>query len=283
MTQLKQIGPEWAERVYALCARQPDRCLYHAGWVHEGGLEQSLAVPRGWMLAELDDDGQLRGVAYLSSTGILLPALATTAGVDALVTIGKSNPGMFRVIVGERALVESLWERLERIGFSARLVRDQLVYSVTRARFTPVEDGLPLEVAGDAILDELVDSSAAMAREEAHDDPQSRNPSLFRERIKARLARGRDFVYRKDSHLVFKANVSALSPLGGQLEGIYTLPAQRGLRFGKRGTSAVTSWVLERAARAVLLVNRDNEIAKRLYESLSYARTSESRTIFVAP
>jgi predicted GNAT family acetyltransferase len=61
------------------------------------------------------------------------------------------------------------------------------------------------------------------------------------------------------------------------------VPTHRGRGIGRRGTAAVTMWVLERAQRAVLLVNEDNEPARRLYETLGYRRMLESRTIFIAP
>ena len=118
-----------------------------------------------------------------------------------------------------------------------------------------------------------------MAIEEANDDPQSRNPTLFRERIRHRIRRGRDFVLFDDDTLIFKTNVSAMSPLGGQIEGIYTVPSARGNGFGRKGTSAVTGWVLERGSRAVLLVNEDNAVAKQLYQSLGYARIGLSQTV----
>ena len=68
-----------------------------------------------------------------------------------------------------------------------------------------------------------------------------------------------------------------------KVEGIYTVPKHRGRGLGRRGTSAVTSWVLKHAPRSVLLVNQDNEPAKRLYLGLGYRQTRENRTIFIAP
>ena len=88
-----------------------------------------------------------------------------------------------------RALARLRFGRLEPFGFEARLARDQVVYAAAREAFAADRDGLPVEVAGLEHLDAIVEASAAMAREEAHDDPQGRNPSLFRERIKTRVRR----------------------------------------------------------------------------------------------
>jgi hypothetical protein len=172
---------------------------------------------------------------------------------------------------------------LEALGMEARISRDQLGYAVDRASFRYPVNGLELAMATHGHLDELVEASAAMAREEANDDPQARNPELFRSRIAERVARGRDFIYRSNGALLFKTNVAALSPIGGQIEGIYTHPEYRRRGIGGRGTAAVTAWVLERAERAVLLVNEDNYGARALYEALAYKQVLTSRTIFIAP
>ena len=104
---------------------------------------------------------------------------------------------------------------------------------------------------------------------------------MFRARIRSRMERRRDFIARREGELVFKANVSAIAPIGGQIEGIYTAPSWRRRGLGRMGTAAMTAWVLERAERGVLLVNDDNTPARDLYESLGYRQIYKSQTIFV--
>lgn len=280
---LKQLGPEARADALGFCARQPERTAYIAGWLAEGGLERSPQVSRAWLLAETRG-GAIVGLVYVSATGIVMPALGSDDALDGVVDVARANPSAVRVLVGERRQIGALWRKLGRLGLEARLSRDQLGYAVTRAGFVmPREPLLPLEVALPRHLDQVVDASAKMAREEAGDDPQARNPEMFRTRIEERLVRGRDFIHLERGKLVFKSNVAVLSHLGGQVEGIYTPPSARGRHIGKRGTAAVTAWVLERAERAVLLVNEDNTPAIQLYEDLGYTQTHESRTIFVAP
>ncbi|MEL7368098.1 MAG: GNAT family N-acetyltransferase, partial [Myxococcota bacterium] len=186
---------------------------------------------------------------------------------------------MARVVVGQRSLVDRVWRTLVKHGTRARLSRDQIGYRLVRAdaNLPPPLDLIPATFEH---IDQVVQASAAMAREEARDDPYARNPKLFRERIAERLRRGRDFIYAPNHRLQFKSNVASLSPLGGQIEGIYTVPAFRHQGLGARGTSAVTEWVLTRAERAFLLVNEDNAEARRLYERLGYRPVFESRTVF---
>jgi GNAT superfamily N-acetyltransferase len=279
---LKQLGPLSREEAYRFCEREPERCSYIAGWIAEGGLTRSPLVPRAWLLAEMDH-GHIEGLVYISSTGIVMPVLESDEALDGVLEMARANPNAMRVLVGERRQVAALWSRLQTLGLSARMSRDQLGYSVNKREFRPDTSPLSLQLATLTHIDRVVEASAAMAREEAHDDPQARNPELFKTRIEERLARGRDFIYCEDGALLFKTNVAALSQLGGQIEGIYTMPEHRRRRIGRRGTTSVTAWVLERSDRAVLLVNEDNQPARDLYEQLGYRCVLESRTIFVAP
>lgn len=277
-----QLGPEHAPAVLAYCARAPHWCTFIAGWVTEGGLAENPSVPRGWLLAQLDVLGQVEGVAYFSDTGIVMPALTSQTAERDVVRIAQRNPAAVRVLVGERGQVSRIWRGLAANGCRARQVRDQRGYVVSAHSFVP-SGTLPLEPASDGCLDQLVAASAAMAREEAKDDPHRRNPTLFRERIRERVLRGRDFVFIEQGRLLFKSNVAAISSLGGQIEGIYTMPDARRDGLGTRGTSAVTQWVLDRAEQAFLLVNEDNTPAQRIYERLGYRHVMDSQTVFLSP
>lgn len=277
-----KLGPGHTAKAFRFCEENPDRCTYIAGWIEEGGLREPETHPRAWLLGELDESDAIQGIVYISDTGIVIPAIESSPAIEDLARVGKRNPSAIRVIVGERSPVARLWSLLEANGMIARIVRDQLGYAVTRETFADPRTALQLEVADRNHLDQIVEASAAMALEEARDDPQGRNPELFRTRIEERLEHRRDFIHLDEKRVLFKSNVSAVSRVGGQVEGIYTLPAYRGRGIAFAGTAAVTRWVLERAERAFLLVNDDNEPAKKIYEKLGYRQVLESRTIFVA-
>lgn len=277
--RLVPLAPEDAAAALRFCETRPHECTYIAGWIAEGGLTRAPKTPRAWLLAEKSARGGVEGLLYISVTGIMIPAQLSDGAVDHVGEMVYRNPNLARVVVGERRLVGCLWRTLSRRGTRARLARDQIGYTIERQR-ARLHEPLPLIPATNSHLEQVVQASAAMAREEARDDPFARNPRLFRERIAERLRRGRDFIHAPDDRLRFKSNVAALSALGGQVEGIYTVPAYRHMGLGLRGTSAVTQWVLERSPRAFLLVNEDNHDARRLYERLGYHPVIESRTVF---
>ncbi len=277
--RLTPLAPEDAEAAMQFCEHRLEQCTYIAGWIAEGGLTRAPTTPRAWLLGERGGGGELTGLLYISVTGIMIPAWLSEDAVDRVGKMVHRNPNLARVLVGERKLVAQLWQTLSRKGTRARLSRDQVGYTIDRPS-AQLADPIPLVAATPQHLDQVVQASAAMAREEARDDPFARNPRLFRERIAERLRRGRDFIFAPEDRLRFKSNVASLSPFGGQIEGIYTLPAYRNQGLGLRGTSAVTQWVLERAEHGFLLVNEDNHHARRLYERLGFRAVIESRTVF---
>ena len=262
------------------CASQTHPGLFIAGWIQEGGLAQRLGVGRAWLLAQIVD-GQLGSIAYVSNYGVVMPILKENADAEALADLSRENPDSFRILVGDRDQVGLLYEGLRPLGFSARVVREQVGYLVDREGFRPAKDPLRLARASTKQVDQLAGASRAMAREEIGEDPGDRYPRMFKKKVFERVLRGRDFVFLEDGCLAFKANVACIGPLGGQIEGVYTDPAFRGSGLGLRGTSAVTEWVLKRSPRAFLLVDGKNRTARTLYEKLGYAPCATSGTIFL--
>lgn len=278
----------------SLCSRLPTRPLQVAAWIHEGGLvtpshlavtafrtnsdsspinlRTSSAVPSGSLYLE----SQGEGLAFVSELGVVMPHLKHSNNVEELARrLGPSA----RVIQGPSWATKTLWTQLQQQGSTARIIRDQVSYTVDRTTFKDKARWLTLKKASSRDLDAVVDASAAMAIEESNDDPARRNPSLFRTRIRERLKRRRDFVYTENGKLLFKACVSAMSPYGGHLEGVYTLPSARNQGIGRAGVAWVTRWILKQSPRATLLVNEDNLGAQRIYEALGFVPSYPSRTI----
>ncbi|MBI2373328.1 MAG: GNAT family N-acetyltransferase [Deltaproteobacteria bacterium] len=253
-----------------------------AGWAHEGGLHGSARVWPGLVLGAFDARKALRGCFLMSANGVAFPLIDDAVGGLGLDALIERGPPLISVIVGKRALVEHARQNLRARGFREITARQQTLYEATRETFRPAE---PLEVTRvtPELLEPLAEASRDMSIEEADDDPEGRNPRLFRDRLLERIARGRDFARFEDGELVFKANVAALSPVGGHLEGIFVPNALRRRGLGRRGTSTMTEWVLEVAARASLLVNDHNTAARSMYESLGYEPVEESLTLYVVP
>lgn len=280
MARLKELGVEHYEQALEFCLRDAFRTLPIAHWIKEH-VDKSPFVRKGWLLGEFSQSREIVGLALLSETGILYPAIHSDESVEQLKNIGKVNPNMFRVVLGPEDFVDHLWKRLQSIGMSARIDQHQLFYVTNKNLFCPYSPVLDLEIAQLRHLDILVEASAAMAKEESGDNARQRNPGLFRDRIATRLLRQRDFIFQENNELIYKASVSSLTPDVGQIEGVYTADQYRRQGFGGRGTSYVIDWVLQRCGSAALLVNRENLGARRMYQMLGFQTMYLSRTIFL--
>ncbi|MBX2812544.1 MAG: GNAT family N-acetyltransferase [Myxococcales bacterium] len=254
----------------SMCARLPTQPIQVAAWIHDGGLLRSPSTS----VLYLESSGG--GLAFISELGVVMPHLQQNENISELAwRIGSSA----RVVVGPSKTTKMLWSQLEKYGAAARLVRDQIHYSITSATFREYPHNVSLSIASLSDLPDIVDASARMAIEESQDDPASRNPKAFRTRIAGRLLHRRDFILRQGKKIVFKGNVCALSPCGGHIEGIYTLPHARGQGIGRAGITWITRWILAQSHRATLLVNKDNVVARRLYESIGFRQSYPSRTV----
>ena len=281
MARLKEIDSDWYEEAFEFCARHPYRTLPIAHWINEKLTASPFARP-GWLLGEFDQNRHIIGLALISETGILFPALHTDECFQQIEAITKANPGMIRVLLGPKELVDILWARLQKQGLQARIDQFQTMYKVDKEHFTYKQSDFELRIAETKDLDQLVQASAEMAKEESGDDAQARNPSVFKERVSLRLSRKKDFIYQVEERLAFKASISSWIPAVGQIEGVYTPPQFRRQGIGRQGTGFVTQRILDKASAAILLVNRNNLAARVIYEELGYRPHLESRTIFIS-
>lgn len=276
------MAPTELSEALALCRQHPVESILLADWLWDDGLRGRSPSFRGTLFGRrrADEDQRLESLVLWTNGGLILPLRAPPDAADALRTHYPRETRYAYVLLGARDTIHAFQSTL--LGRRRpRLARDQLAYEVTRRRFLPAVEPLRLHCAEAPHFEELTLASARMAREEIGDDPHGRNPELFRERLRRRMARKRDFVHFTAGQLLFKANVAALCPFGGHIEGIYTRPDARGQGLGHRGTTAVTQWVLENATRATLLVNEDNDRARRLYERHGYREMLRTRTVFL--
>ena len=281
MARLKEIERDWYEDALEFCVQHPFRTLPIAHWIKEQ-ISASIYARPGWLLGEFDQNRRVIGLALITETGILFPALHTDECFSQIEAITKANPGMIRVLLGPRDLVDKLWARLQKQGLQARIDQFQIMYKIDRAHFTYQSKDFQLDVASADDLEQLVQASAEMAKEESGDDAQARNPLVFRERVAIRLKRERDFIFKIENQLAFKVSISLLVSAAGQIEGVYTPPQFRRRGIARRGTGFITDWILQKASAAILLVNEENKVARALYEDLGYQAYLKSRTIFIS-
>jgi predicted GNAT family acetyltransferase len=170
------------------------------------------------------------------------------------------------------------------------LVRDQELYLLTRDAWLsrlsepPAADfGGHVRQASPEDVHSIFWASARMHAEETLEDPLERNASHFRRHVEHRIENGRTYAWFDDHRrLLFKADVSAQSPWGAQISGVYTPPSLRGQGIATRAMYDVCDALFERGfPRVTLYVNRTNKAARRVYEKVGFGYHTDYQTVFV--
>jgi len=182
-----------------------------------------------------------------------------------------------RMSVGPRAAVWSIHR--ERSFPPLREARDaQPLLAVRRGQLVGV-DPLPVRRAGADDVDALSIAAAAMHHEEIGSDGAAMEPMAWRARMSTLVSRGWSYVWSEGPTLVFKCELSALTPHTVQLQGVWTAPSHRRRGIARRALGTVCAQLLEEVACCSLYVNAGNVGAERLYAELGFEPVGEYATL----
>jgi ribosomal protein S18 acetylase RimI-like enzyme len=223
--------------------------------------------------AALEDGGRLLALCHVGAN--VVPSGRDTAAF-AEVAI-RDEP---RMIVGEEQAVTALWDVLRpRMPDPLDDRPGQPVY-VLEDMPHPGESGLRLATLDD--LDLLVGASAHAYLEEVGVDAYKRDPALFEWRTRAQIEQGRSWIWRRDGHILFKAEASAWTDKAVQLQQVWVEPELRGRGYAGRALADLCRLLLARTPVVCLFVRPENGPAIALYESVGMRRTITYRSVIFA-
>lgn len=185
--------------------------------------------------------------------------------------------GRPRMIVGEQAAVDELWDA---VGASLARPRDdrpgQPVYVIDDA---PPAGETGLRPATPADLETLLPACAAAHEEEIGIDPMERDPDGFRWRTRMQIEDGRSWLWLEDGVIRFKAEASAWTPTAVQLQQVWVAPEARGRGYAQRGMRDLCRLLLPRVRTVCLFVRPENAVAIHVYEAIGMQRTISYRSL----
>lgn len=237
-------------------------------------------------LVEVSIDRRTAVVASLSSNVVITAdrsmRVALWEQAVALVAdriINRRVP--IRATISDATLVEFLWKNLNAYLDPPTVVRlNQPVYALTADRSAAA--GRPFETMRFAIssdLEALVPCCAAMHQEEVGIDPLERDALGYRERIRELIGQRRSLIAVEGKTIVFKCELSAVTPDAVQLMGVWTHPRYRREGRARQGLEEVCAWFLGSGQAVTLFVNDFNLAAIALYESLGFSRIGANRAL----
>ena len=218
--------------------------------------------------------GALAGLVHLCvATGAVLPAGDGPDVHDALAELVASRlailPSRF-LVVGDRAAVGSVVDRLRPAGLEPGRHHPQTYMAVERGGLSPFEPLPELRPARPEDYDIVHRSGADLRAEELGDDPREGDPHAYARRVEEECRGGYTWLWLEGGALRFRASVSALTADAAQIAGVYTPPGQRGRGYAARGLAELCSRQLARVRAACLFVGDGNTPARALYDRLGF-------------
>jgi predicted GNAT family acetyltransferase len=182
-------------------------------------------------------------------------------------------------IVGEADQAMALWDRLQRHWGPARDVRACQPLLALDAASAIAPDPLVRRVRPEE-LEVVLPACVAMFTEEVGISPVADGGTVYRKRVQELLAAGRSFARIENGHVVFKAEVGAVTKRACQVQGVWVDPQSRGRGLSEGGMAAVVEICLREIAPIVsLYVNDFNEAALRAYERVGFRRVGTLASI----
>ncbi|MDP9397133.1 MAG: GNAT family N-acetyltransferase [Actinomycetota bacterium] len=273
--RLRPLGSADGPAVLKLLDSDPVQNVFIGARVHAVGLDPWRLGAEVW---GYEVGGRLE--AFCHSGANLVPVAAGPAAVQAFATRALQMPRRCSSIVGPEAAVDALWRRLEPSWGPARDVRRAQPVLVTSAPPAVAPDPLVRRVRPDEV-DLLMPASIAMFTEEVGISPLADGgSSLYRARVAELVEQGRAFARFEDGRVVFKAEVGAVTPHAGQVQGVWVAPDRRGEGLSVGGMATVVAQTLERIAPLVTLyVNDYNAPARAAYRRVGFREVGTCMTV----
>jgi RimJ/RimL family protein N-acetyltransferase len=184
-----------------------------------------------------------------------------------------------RMIVGEESAVGELWDAMRERAARPREDRPgQPVYAISDPPW-PGETGLRPATRHDLSL--LVPACAAAHAEEIGIDPLRENEEAFRWRTRSQIDENRSWIWRERDTILFKAEASAWTPAGVQIQQVWVDPVVRGNGYAQRAMRDLCRLLLRRVPCVSLFVRPENAAAIRVYEAIGMRRALTFRSIIL--
>nr|WP_246211833.1 DUF4081 domain-containing GNAT family N-acetyltransferase [Phytoactinopolyspora alkaliphila] len=226
------------------------------------------------------DAGDLSSLCFAGAN--LVPARATSAAARTFADMALRRGRRCSSLVGPSEPVLTMWDILRPEWGPAREVRSSQPVMVLRGEPAVAPDPHVRRVLPDE-LDVLHPAAVAMFTEEVGISPNGNDGgAYYRARLTELVRAGRAFARIEDGHVVFKAEIGAVSPSACQVQGVWVRPDRRGEGLSVGGMAAVVVHALRDIAPAVsLYVNDYNHAALGAYRHVGFKQVSTFATVML--
>jgi uncharacterized protein len=219
-------------------------------------------------------------VALCHAAANLIPVAAGPDALHAFAAQALAQGRQCSAILGPNDEVHQLWDLLGQGWGPARDIRPRQPFLTLGSDPMVRPDPRVRRVRPDE-LDVLYPSCVAMFTEELGISPEAGGGArLYRSRISQLISKGLAFARIEGDDVIFKAEVAAVTPHAGQVQGVWVNPAYRGQGLSAPALATVSAAVLRDLAPVVsLYVNEHNLAARRAYARVGFVEHTRFATI----
>ncbi|MBC7291850.1 MAG: GNAT family N-acetyltransferase [Actinotalea sp.] len=227
--------------------------------------------------------GRLEAVCWAGANLVPVCAPGDEEALDAFARTALRQGRRCSSIVGDADAVLGLWRRLEPRWGPAREVRSEQP-SLVIDHEPLVEPDPAVRPARPDEIGAVLPACVHMFVEEVGYSPVEGGGTAYASRVRSLIAAGRSFVRMESgpdgAHVVFKAELGAVTPRVAQVQGVWVTPGRRGQGLSAPGMAAVVRLTRARVAPVVsLYVNHYNARALASYERVGFRRVGTYATV----
>jgi hypothetical protein len=272
---VEPLGPSHVAALKALLTKDTPHNLYLLGLVEEFGVvcgpNRSPFAFHGRFA-----DGELTAALFVGGNGGLVVPSAGQVGHIGDIAKALAGKVELKSCQGERPLVDAL---CQHFSMTPRVSRLHKLFYVSADDLGPFTNPL-LRVATEADLEQLVPMAAQCVKELLERDPLVEDPVGFPVRVGQRVRAGRTYVLEEKGRLVLKLDVGSRSQFGAELEGVYTVPDERGKGHAVHCLGQISRFLLSSLPRLTLRVDDTRTSFVNIAKKVGYLTGRAQRLVW---
>ncbi len=250
-TSVEPLSPAHLLALKALLAADAVNNIYLLGLLEEHGVTPEPGAPAFTYYGRFDGPA-LTAVVFVGGGGGLVVPSSSPAPFIKDIVVGLAGAVKLRGCLGEAEAADMVVRHLG--GGRPKLFRTQRLFHVTADDLGPFTNPT-LRLAAEGELEQVLPLAVHSVKERLERDPMAEDPRAFRARVRQRIVLRRTYVLPIGERLVFKIDVGSRSPMGAELEGLYTVPEERRRGHATLSLGQISRHLLSSLPRLTLRVD----------------------------
>lgn len=276
---IEQLGPKDDAAARAFLETDVAQNLYLLGLVEEFGLSPPAGQPP-FVVWGRKSGAQLTEVLFIGGGGGLVVPSSGKPENFAEIAREVGPEVKLGACLGEKAVVDVLVRHF--LTGKPKVSREQRLHVVSADDLGPFTNPT-LRPAVESDLPQLIPMAAAAVEERLGRDPLKEDLEGFQQRVAQRVRCKRTYVLPVEGQLVFKLDVGSRSQYGAELEGLYTLPAERRRGHATLSLGQISRHLLSSLPRLTLRVDEKDLALAGAARKVGYVGLKTQRLVVQDP